>query len=594
MVKRHGLVAFLIPFLIQSVWAQDTPLTIVTVEGSAAKSVLRGRAFYEDNGHPVRRGLIGLVSIDNENFPKDPNLYIQNDLSPERWVVTGDDGFFEIKGIKAGKYYVAVNVPNVLSPMSVNRYFGGHRNVSKQFLDDLLTRVEFDGINEIQIQVPVKRGSSIAGNVFHFDKVPATGVQVELFRQPVGAGEDRFVSVKKLHTDDRGYFRFTNLPPGTYFVSVAEYAKHVNSDDDDVFTISRGSELKTYYPNTNELSKAEGIEVGWGTPIDGLQIEIPVKRLHTIAGVIIATDTKELISDGFVSFQRITDPEVDFGFFEENYENRVFVGDDGAFAFKDLPPGKYRLRASMCESYFCGDVIYADTIKEIEIADTDLKDVFIELPLAATISGTVELKETGDSVPRSVNLGIIDEEKKRHFSGWARTSKNAQSEKGGIKLDFKLAGVSAGNFRFVVSIVGDHIVRKIFAGKDDITYQNIAISEGQKIEDVRIELTNETAIFRGKLLDQNNRPSVSSTILLVPVDRSKQGSHVSYFQARSDLNGDFEIKAAPGEYFITFPTQSNNRLVRKDWLDTISQIGEKVTLTYDKPTFRSLTFPSPK
>lgn len=594
MVKQHGLVAFLMPFLFLTAWAQDTPLKVEANEESAAKSVVRGRAFYEDNGMPVRRGLIGLVSIDNENFPKDPNLYIQNPLGPEEWFITQDDGSFEIKAIKSGKYYVSVNVPNVLNPQSINQFFGGHRNIAKNRLDDLFTQIEIDGINKFEIQVPVKRGSSIAGNVLHYDNVPAVGVPVELFRQPIDHAEDSVISVRKLSTDDRGYFRFTDLLPGTYFVSVTEFADHVNSNRVDSFTTSRGSELKTYFPNARELSTAEGIEVGWGTPVDGIRIEIPVKRLHTISGVVLANDTQKPVSNGIVSFERITNPETDTGFFEGNYENRVFTGDDGVFTFKDLPSGKYRLRASMCESYFCGDVAYAYIIKEIEIANTDLKDVFIELPLAATISGIVYSKETGDSAPRSVNLGIIDDEKKRQFSGWARTSKNAESEKEGTKLDFKLVGVSAGNFRFAVSIVGDHIVRRIFVGKDDVTNQSIAISEGQKIDDVRIELTNETAIFRGRVLDRNNRPAVSTTILLVPADRSKQGSFVSYFQARSDLNGEFEIKAAPGEYLITFPTRSSNRLASENWLDTISPTAEKVTLTYGKPTVRSLTFPNPK
>ncbi len=579
-------------FLLFLTWAsvaQEIPKDPQPDPSPPSKSVVRGRAYYEDSGMPIRRGLTGLIRIDDNNFPKDPNMSIGNDLAPENWFVTGDDGTFEIREVKAGKYFVAVNVPNVLSPQSVNSYFGGHRGLSKARLDELFTIVEVDGLNEIAISVPVKRGASIAGYVRYADRTPVVSVHIDLFRRSTEIGEDNVVSVKKLSSDDRGYFRFTDLLPGKYFLSVTEFAAHAASSRENIYRLSRGSELKTFYPNVRDLSEAEEVEVGWGSSIDGIEIEIPANDLRTLSGIVLESDTGKPRKQALVQFERIVDLDSDASFFDGNAWNQITTGDDGAFLFKDLPPGKYRLQVSLCPSFVCKDAPYARTTRTVDLESQYVQDISIELPLSASVRGIVRM-DTVAVPPRFVHVWIVDLDTKDLFSTTIRLDPaNVLTAGQAANLDFALEGISEGEYLFGISSEGDQIVQSIFIGTKDYTNQKLTIKPSDKIENVRVSLTSKHSLLRGKVFDAKKNPAVKATIQLVPVDRSKQDGLVFYYAATTDLNGSFEIKAAAGEYYITFPTSRSNRIIDKEWLEKVQRGAERVTLSESRPTELSLT-----
>ena len=72
-----------------------------------ANSTVRGRVFYEDTGRPVKRSSIMLMSEKGEGGP-----------SSEPTALTDNNGYFQMKNVRAGTYYAMVNAPGVVSPLA--------------------------------------------------------------------------------------------------------------------------------------------------------------------------------------------------------------------------------------------------------------------------------------------------------------------------------------------------------------------------------------------------------------------------------------------------------------------------------------------
>lgn len=553
------------------------------------RSVLRGRAFYEDSGAPIRRGRIGLVRIDDENFPVDANLLIQNDLKPHRWFYTGDDGSFEFRNIKAGKYYVAVDVPNVLSPQSVNAYFGGHRNVSKKTLDELFTTVELDGMNELIVSVPVKRGASISGFVRHSDQTSLVTGKINLFRIS-DSPYDPQTTVKVTEPDDRGYFRFTDLLPGKYFVSVQEFVAHRDSFNnflsDDDYDL-RDSEIETFYPNVVKLSDAKTISVGWGTAVDNIQIITPDRNLHIISGTVIDSDTGSPRAGAAVEFERIADLETDSGFFDGNLANRMNTNKDGTFLFKDLPPGQYRLRASCVESYLCNNSQYGDLIKTIDLSSGDIRNLKMELPIGATMSGTMEIAVTENS-PRAFWIFLTDPKTKLRFQTTVRVRPNQ-------KPVFTFNGINEGDYLMALALRdddADQIVDKILVGNQNRTNEPISIRAGQKLDNVRIILTKNFSVFKGEVVQERNVPVVNTLVILYPAETERSEGYANIYNATTNKNGEFEIKAVAGEYYIVLPDKERDQNPNEDErMEEIRRTSTKISLEENKTTKMTLRMP---
>ena len=558
---------------------------------SSMRSVLRGRAFYEDSGAPIRRGRIGLVRIDEENFPGNANLQIQNDLTPQRWFYTGDDGSFEFRNIRAGKYYVAVDVPNVLSPQSVNAYFGGHRNVSKRTLDELFTTVELDGVNELVVSVPVKRGASISGFVRHSDRTPWVTGEIKLFRISDSPLDELMKSIKTLEPDDRGYFRFTDLLPGDYYISVKEFVAHTDSFNsflsDDFYSPS-ASEIETFYPSSLKLSDAKTISVGWGTAIDNIQITTPDRTLRVISGSVIASDTGSPPARAWVEFDRIIDPATDQGYFAGNLENQMNTDKNGTFLFKELPPGQYRVKAWACEESFLNrSCAYGAIIKTVDISSADIRDLKLELPLGSTMRGTIE-GAMDDSPLNTFWIFLIDPETKLRF----QTTVSQRSEQ---KLEFTLNGIAEGSY-FMSVVMDDDvklIVDKIMVGNEDHTNNRFSVTAGRDIDNVRIVLTKNFATLKGKLVDERNAPAIRTLVVLYPVESQKSKGYVNVYNAITDVNGEFEIKAAPGEYYVVLPDKDRDQNPNEEErMEDIRRTSTKILLEENKTTKTTLRMPT--
>lgn len=579
MLRIFLTILILFVFLSTFVVAQDE-VERVKEKLIPPKSTVRGRIVYEDNGLPVRRGLIGLLNIDE--LPKDTKTFVNQSIGPEMYVLTDDDGSFEFANVAAGAYYPSVNVPNVVNPQSINSYFGNNSTISSVKLDQFFKKIETDGISPVIVYLTVKRGASISGRVVYSDMQPAIGREVRLIREgEARIAEKTSVYVKRAMTDDRGWFRLTELPPGSYRLYVSEPADHrvKTSSVDDPFNFSK-SELKVFNPQTSDPAHAKTIELDWGQVADGIDIQIRDRRLFRVSGTVLPNDQKGPRGKFWVSFEN-AEPER-----SESGTNQVETDAEGNFGFKDLPPGKYRLRASACQSYSCrwsdpaGGSDYADTVKEFTIEDADVSGLDIEMRSGVTISGSVTL-EGKKPVPSGTTIWLFEPKNRYEASRsfYARDSADAAPD----KWDFEFKRVPEGKLQLMVRAGNEAAyVERILLVSRDVTNDPIEVKQGQNIADLKVVLSTEMGTLRGTVTKEKETVPLA-LVLLIPVDKKKRDLYHQFFNGFADRDGRFEIKAAPGDYFIIFPTKSAD--VRSDEeMKALLKDAPKVTVSVDKVT----------
>src|SRR5690606_23599639 len=191
------------------------------------------------------RGMIGLLSVEDNFRDADKGFsgFTTSNILAPNCVLTNDNGEFEIRNVKAGDYYPFVDMPNVLNPRSVNKFYGENITLALTKFDGLFPKITSDGLSEIQVLISVKRGAAVSGRAFYADGSPAVNFKVEIIRKKIDQWDDDIITVQKSFTDDRGFYRFTELLPGEYFIKVTEPADHRgNGVADDSRSFFDGSE----------------------------------------------------------------------------------------------------------------------------------------------------------------------------------------------------------------------------------------------------------------------------------------------------------------------------------------------------------------
>jgi len=87
------------------------------------------------------------------------------------------------------------------------------------------------------------------------------------------------------------------------------------------------------------------------------------------------------------------------------------------------------------------------------------------------------------------------------------------------------------------------------------------------------------------ILDDEKQPVKNMDFSLIPTDAAKRKQTGLYRSARSDENGEFEIKAAPGEYAFVFFDQSmtlKNREEVLKWVDQALKDAQTVRIEAGK------------
>lgn len=589
------------------------PIPVPTVE-TPAKSTVRGRIFYENTGRPVRRAPIILIS--------------ENSGVREVQAQTDNNGSFQIKNVKAGTYYAFINAPGVVTPLA----FADMSQSKKDGFDEAVEGfppIVVNGINDVEVQIPARQGGAISGRITYSDGDPVIGARVEILRRandqliPVIPNFSAFFSLVSgigggVQTDDRGVYRLSGLPAGDYFIRVSEGISHGGNPEPGpgsfAMFASGDALVAVYYPNAFEVEKAQSVPVITGQEMYDVNLTIPDRRLYRIEGKIISAKDKTPLEGARLKVTKSKETVVSiFGPMSKNGPNSQ-TDENGNWSFNELPPGTYQL---LVEPDNYGSTIYekesedlsdsptggraatppkyASTIREITIADKDLREIVVEVGYGAAVSGTV-VTENSKEMPENVLISLSGEIRDLSVRGTVFNYKGEfPAQPGVVYHDFQLDNVAPGKsyFKFTVEDE-DYYVKSATLDKLDLLNQPVELKEGDDLKNIKVVLAKDVGTIKGTVLNADKQPAGNKKFALVPVATERRRSTSFYRFVASDRNGGFTVKAAPGEYAVVIfernaPDQDPEGFYA--WLDEAVNDAHKVTVKAGESSTVTLTIP---
>ncbi len=318
-----------------------------------ATTTVTGHVYLADTNTPARLATVMLEpagALDNDHDPHPPKDSVAG-LVHTSAVQTLLDGSFVIPKVAPGTYYVVAYKSGYLSPLST---------VSKDALEHptpedhkriagILPRIVVEAGLPVSVDVRLERGAIISGTVLFDDGSPASGLSVHaLVRRKDGKKETwsplramPFAFVADVYTDDLGRYRLTGLESREYLVQVDLNLQHMEFESapgsfQGSSSFGEVARLSFYSGSTARKLDAKPFKLNANEERSGEDITIPIAKLHTITGEIVATHDGHLLNQGLV---KLLDPD-DKSEIESSKVERA----DGKFHLLFVPEGNYILR----------------------------------------------------------------------------------------------------------------------------------------------------------------------------------------------------------------------------------------------------------
>ena len=299
------------------------------------KGVVTGIVLCADTGKPARFATVTLTAAPKAGEKPDEG----DPLSAAEISITDLDGRFRIEAVRPGRYYAFATLEGYLDPAlaldpaklkSLSTGTEQHRYSIEQWKDHLTEVTASRGrVSEINMQI--ERAAEISGTVTYDDASPAIGMHFQLFRKSA-KGDLTNVGLPLLdswtlhaESDGHGRYNLTNLPAGEYAVCTLMPAE------------SEDAAPRVCLGNTFRKRDAKSVKVEAGETATGVDIEIPLSGLHSVAGIVTALSDGHAMARGNVRLLYADDRAP---------ARETTIQEDGTFNFEYVPQDKYVLQVS--------------------------------------------------------------------------------------------------------------------------------------------------------------------------------------------------------------------------------------------------------
>lgn len=436
-------------------------------------------------------------------------------------IVTSEDGHFEFPGLPPAKYSLQG---------AKKGYNSAAYEQHEQFSTAIVTGPEFATENLMLRLTPM---ALITGHVTDESGDAIRGAQVVLFLEDHRGGMSRVTRVGSATSDDRGYYEFSSLQPGSYFISVdakAWYAIHPSSTaaaaGNSESHIAPGLDVTyptTYYGGATEAERATPIAVKGG---DRLQVDVrlnPVPALH----LIFRSSANQPGEPNH--FQP---PILEKHTFDSQEGVGVNMRSDsaGVYEITGVPQGRYTVRFRDPSS---GQLLESTNV-ELARDGQELSESQAE-PLGS-LNVTVRMSGT-EALPKQYGIGLQDSQRKFvAFQPGNATGQAAFEDLAAGKYTI-FAGVPERRY----TVVRTSSAAGISAGHD------VNIAPGAALE-VTVWLTGGVVRIEGAV-QKGGKPVAGVMVALVPENPQ---AHLDYFRRdQSDFDGTFLLQGVfPGTYTI--------------------------------------------
>lgn len=401
----------------------------------------------------------------------------------------------------------------------------------------------------------------IAGRVLDPAGDPRQNTMVALMRRGYQRGVRQMVLSNTVQTNDQGEFRIANLAPGRYYV-VAQ--------DRSVLDLVQGagtgvggplSAVPTYYPNGTDPQSAAPLDVAAGQEVRGIEIKLRQARAYSARGKVLGPNGGQvpqptvLMATPKNSTQNTTLLQL--------ARNQVIVRPDGAFELRGLIPGSYTVMAVVSQptNRMVGQV-------EINIMDSDAKDLVVPLGSGGTLSGSIRLDE-GDiktllgptpADAQTSALSVAAAVAGIPVSGGRPAFLLTDALQSGlpaplpptIKEDgsFTMEGIAPG--RWLLNFAGlpaGTYVKSVKLNGGDVTHSDLDFSRGAG-GTLEIVLSKKAGDVNGSIVTEKNESTAGYMVSLWTRDPDAGQLNNGIRTATTDQSGSFKFPSlAPGIYY---------------------------------------------
>ena len=403
----------------------------------------------------------------------------------------------------------------------------------------------------------------LAGRILDEDRRPFAGASVDALVSRLENSQAVLVSVGNTVTDDRGEFRLAGLPEGDYYVSAFDPAFAEAGDETGPLRYSA-----TYYPGVVQADDARRVRVTPGSSAAPIEFALRIVRPARVSGIITAPGRKQLLSGAVMM------TPVNADGLTAVPSDDVRIDPDGRFTFRNVPPGQYQIRAR------------AEVDKEqaalfgsyrVVVGGRDLHDIELPLLPGAIVDGTIVYNGRQTRPPRTFK-GV------RVRAPFADGSSFGDALTGTVEPDgsYRIRGLMTGIHAITVEgLEHPWVVESVTWRGNDITDAGLEADTRQRIEDVRITLTDVANEVAGIVRDAGGQPVENALVVVMPLTaRDWHRASRRLIAQRTDRNGQYRIRGLPAGDYRAFASSDldQSEIYRRELLEEIAAAGQPLKL----------------
>jgi 5-hydroxyisourate hydrolase-like protein (transthyretin family) len=443
-------------------------------------------------------------------------------------VMTGLDGRFLFPSVPSGKYTL------------VGSSHGYRSQGFHQHGDYFIGIAVGPDLDSEHITFRLVADARIEGRVIDDTGHSVRNASISLYLRNTDSGRQLTRQLTGAVTDDRGYYSFSHLAPGTYFVSVSArpwYAQHSNpgealSDSADAARISEErAQLDvayplTFYPSVEDSSGATAIVLH---PGDKVAADITMRTVPAVHLRVQNGDGSSSLSNAVRGFPRVSQSIFE-GIVVPVGAAQASSAAPNSYDYTGFAPGHYIVE--MPDSSKPGR---AGWYREMDLNGTVELDPSGSPPLVS-VSGTLAL-EGSERRPGQIYVVLANRATSEIF---------VAEVKANGKFDFAESDIRPGTYDLVIQNTPGFQVKTLTAAGAQVSGQSIQIA-GSRVQ-LAVTATHALSHITGTVLD-GDKPQPGAMVVLVP--RANGSSPMLFRRDQSDSDGTFNLlEVVPGSYSV--------------------------------------------
>jgi len=468
-------------------------------------ATLEGTVTHAASKTPIRKVKVSLTSIGSEGGES---------------VETTDDGKFVLKDVKPGRYRISATKAGYETTA-----FGG-----RQPGEALGQVVRVDpGVGAGHLDIALPKHGVIAGKILDADSEPVPRALVMALGNVYQRG--RRIRIPRgtvpVISNDLGEYRIGELPPGKYILCAIPAGLYQPVPD--AKKSKPGSEesiITTCFPNVPQMGDATMLEIKDSSEVTGIDIRLLKTRTVTVQGRITGAPA----GGGAVSILNLNTKNS--GPMGNAIHPRAFVmSADGAFEFKNVPPGSYILHTLATGLGNAPFVVKAS----VDIGDQPVTDLQVPAVTPFEIKAKVIAEPGPELKITSIRVILMPADEITH--ALAMGTPNADG-------DLTLTNLVPGRHRVnLTGVPSTHYVREIRAGDQAADGDEVEITSPATPLTLSFAVGN--AEITGVARTEKGEPAPGAYVGLIPEPRRA----FRFRLTRGDQNGMFKLgNLPPGEY----------------------------------------------